>query len=138
MPLRNLIAGIHPRLAVVLHDMLMVWVAWIAISMLRWSLEANPPPLSLRRSSMLSLCRRPFQSIAYPSSVGGSRGTRRVAHPHDYPNRSGKSQNFSGPKTATPVPLGNTADGIGSPRASPGRIPSAGAVDNRRERPATA
>jgi len=46
MPFRNLIAGIHPRLAVVLHDMLMVWIAWIAVSMLRWSLEPNPPPMA--------------------------------------------------------------------------------------------
>ena len=47
MPLRNLIAAIHPRLAVVLHDMLMVWIAWTAVSMLRWSLAPNPPPLAL-------------------------------------------------------------------------------------------
>ena len=46
MPLRNLIAGIHPRLAVVLHDMLMVWIAWIAVSVLRWSFETNPPPVA--------------------------------------------------------------------------------------------
>jgi FlaA1/EpsC-like NDP-sugar epimerase len=46
MPFRNLIAAIHPRLAVVLHDMLMVWIAWIAVSMLRWSLEPNPPPVA--------------------------------------------------------------------------------------------
>ena len=47
MPLRNLIAAIHPRLAVVLHDMAMVWVAWTAVSMLRWSLEVNPPSIAL-------------------------------------------------------------------------------------------
>ncbi|HEV7491926.1 MAG TPA: nucleoside-diphosphate sugar epimerase/dehydratase [Rhodanobacteraceae bacterium] len=47
MPLRNFIAAIHPRLAVVLHDMMMVWIAWTAVSMLRWSLEANPPPVAL-------------------------------------------------------------------------------------------
>ncbi len=47
MRLRNAIAGIHPRLAVVVHDMLMVWVAWTAISMLRWSLAPNPSPVSL-------------------------------------------------------------------------------------------
>ena len=45
MPLRNLVAAIHPRLAVVLHDLLMVWIAWIAVSMLRWSLEPNPLPV---------------------------------------------------------------------------------------------
>ena len=47
MPLRNLIAAIHPRLAVVLHDMAMVWVAWTAVSMLRWSLEVNPRAIAL-------------------------------------------------------------------------------------------
>ena len=47
MPVRNLIAAIHPRLAVVLHDMVMVWIAWIAVSALRWSLEPNPPPVAL-------------------------------------------------------------------------------------------
>jgi FlaA1/EpsC-like NDP-sugar epimerase len=47
MLLRKLIAGIHPRLAVVVHDMLMVWLAWTAVSMLRWSLAPNPSPVSL-------------------------------------------------------------------------------------------
>ena len=47
MPLRKTIAVIHPRLAVVAHDMLMVWLAWTAVSMLRWSLVPNPPPVSL-------------------------------------------------------------------------------------------
>ncbi|WP_300620802.1 nucleoside-diphosphate sugar epimerase/dehydratase [Dokdonella sp.] len=47
MQLRKLIAGIHPRLAVVAHDMLMVWVAWTTVSMLRWSLEPNPSPVTL-------------------------------------------------------------------------------------------
>ena len=42
MRLRELIAGIHPRLAVVVHDMLMVWLAWTAVSMLRWSLGQLP------------------------------------------------------------------------------------------------
>lgn len=47
MRLRKLIANIHPRLAVVAHDMLMVWVAWTTVSMLRWSLEAQPAPVTL-------------------------------------------------------------------------------------------
>jgi FlaA1/EpsC-like NDP-sugar epimerase len=47
VPLRNLIAGIHPRLAVVAHDMLMVWLAWTAVMMIRWSLASNPPPVAL-------------------------------------------------------------------------------------------
>ncbi len=40
---RNLIAAIHPRLAVVLHDLAMVWLAWIVTNWLRYSLVANPP-----------------------------------------------------------------------------------------------
>ena len=43
---RNLIAAIHPRLAVVLHDLVMVWLAWISTYWLRYSLEANPPPFA--------------------------------------------------------------------------------------------
>lgn len=45
--LRKLIAGIHPRLAVVLHDMLMVWVAWTLVTMIRWALAPNPQPVAL-------------------------------------------------------------------------------------------
>ncbi len=45
--LRKAIAGIHPRLAVVAHDMAMVWLAWTAVSMMRWSLAPNPSPVSL-------------------------------------------------------------------------------------------
>lgn len=41
---RSLIAAIHPRLAVVLHDLAMVWAAWISTNWLRYSLEPNPPP----------------------------------------------------------------------------------------------
>lgn len=47
MRIRRTIAGIHPRLAVVGHDMLMVWLAWTAVSMMRWSLVPDPPPVSL-------------------------------------------------------------------------------------------
>ncbi|HSE12911.1 MAG TPA: nucleoside-diphosphate sugar epimerase/dehydratase [Rudaea sp.] len=42
---RSLIAAIHPRLAVVLHDLGMVWLAWVAANWLRYSIEPNPPPL---------------------------------------------------------------------------------------------
>ena len=44
---RKVVAAIHPRLAVVVHDMLMVWLAWTAVSMMRWSLAPNPSPVSL-------------------------------------------------------------------------------------------
>jgi FlaA1/EpsC-like NDP-sugar epimerase len=43
---RKLIATIHPRLAVVLHDLAMVWLAWIVTNWLRYSLETDPPALS--------------------------------------------------------------------------------------------
>ncbi|HEX6832188.1 MAG TPA: polysaccharide biosynthesis protein, partial [Rudaea sp.] len=42
---RKLIATIHPRLAVVLHDLAMVWIAWLAAMWLRYSLEPDPPPM---------------------------------------------------------------------------------------------
>ncbi len=44
--MRSLIAAIHPRLAVVVHDLAMVWVAWTAANWLRYSLEPNPPILT--------------------------------------------------------------------------------------------
>jgi FlaA1/EpsC-like NDP-sugar epimerase len=43
MSVRKLIAVIHPRLAVVLHDLAMVGLAWTVSNWLRYSLEANPP-----------------------------------------------------------------------------------------------
>ncbi|HEY7873278.1 MAG TPA: nucleoside-diphosphate sugar epimerase/dehydratase [Rudaea sp.] len=43
MGLRRLTAAIHPRLAVVLHDLAMVWLAWTAANWLRFSFESNPP-----------------------------------------------------------------------------------------------
>ena len=43
---RSVIAAIHPRLAVVLHDLGMVWLAWVAANWLRYSIEPNPPPLA--------------------------------------------------------------------------------------------
>ncbi len=35
----------HPRLAVVLHDLAMVWLAWIATNLLRYSLLPEPQPV---------------------------------------------------------------------------------------------
>lgn len=46
-PPRKLIAFIHPRLAVVAHDLVMVWLAWFGANWLRWNLQPNPPALSL-------------------------------------------------------------------------------------------
>ena len=36
---------IHPRSAVVLHDLLMVWLAWVGANWLRWSLVDDPRPV---------------------------------------------------------------------------------------------
>ncbi len=44
---RNFVAAIHPRLAVVIHDLGMVWIAWTAISTVRWSFEVHQPMLAL-------------------------------------------------------------------------------------------
>ena len=44
---RRAIARIHPRLAVVAHDLVMVWLAWTAVNALRWSLEADGGPVAL-------------------------------------------------------------------------------------------
>jgi len=46
MPLRRFFGVLHPRLAVVAHDLFMVWVAWTVVSMMRWSLAPNPSPVS--------------------------------------------------------------------------------------------
>ena len=47
MGLRSWIAIIHPRLAVVSHDLVMVWLSWIVVNELRWSVVASRPPLEL-------------------------------------------------------------------------------------------
>jgi FlaA1/EpsC-like NDP-sugar epimerase len=44
--MRKIIAFIHPRLAVVLHDLGMVWLAWMTTNWLRYSVEPNPPALA--------------------------------------------------------------------------------------------
>jgi len=44
---RNLIAAIHPRLAVVLHDLAMVWLAWTVTHGLRYSVAPNAPLQSM-------------------------------------------------------------------------------------------
>ncbi len=47
MSLRNWIAIIHPRVAVVSHDLLMVWLSWVIVNELRWSVVPSRPPLDL-------------------------------------------------------------------------------------------
>jgi FlaA1/EpsC-like NDP-sugar epimerase len=41
------IAAIHPRLAVVLHDLVMVWLAWYLTNLARFSFEVDAPPVTL-------------------------------------------------------------------------------------------
>ncbi len=43
----KIIAKIHPRLAVVVHDLVMVWITWTAIASARWSFEAARPQIAL-------------------------------------------------------------------------------------------
>ena len=45
--INKLIAKIHPRLAVVVHDLAMVWLAWTAITSIRWSFESARPDFGL-------------------------------------------------------------------------------------------
>ncbi|MCB1554983.1 MAG: polysaccharide biosynthesis protein [Xanthomonadales bacterium] len=42
MNLANWVGRIHPRIAVVLHDLAMVWLSWVLASRLRWSLMPWP------------------------------------------------------------------------------------------------
>ena len=53
MSLRGVIARIHPRIAVVLHDLAMVWLAWWAATWLRYQLVAEVPKLPLFTSEHL-------------------------------------------------------------------------------------
>jgi FlaA1/EpsC-like NDP-sugar epimerase len=46
MPARSLVGAIHPRLAVVVHDLAMVWIAWLLANWLRYSIEPNSPPVA--------------------------------------------------------------------------------------------
>jgi FlaA1/EpsC-like NDP-sugar epimerase len=44
--MRAWIATLHPRLAVVAHDLSMVWVAWMLATVARYHFWPEPPPLS--------------------------------------------------------------------------------------------
>jgi FlaA1/EpsC-like NDP-sugar epimerase len=46
MPARSVVGAIHPRLAVVVHDLAMVWIAWVLTNWLRYSIEPNSPPVA--------------------------------------------------------------------------------------------
>lgn len=45
--LRDRLSAGLPRLAVVAHDLAMVWLCWIGLHWLRYGFAANPPPMSL-------------------------------------------------------------------------------------------
>jgi FlaA1/EpsC-like NDP-sugar epimerase len=47
MPVTRWIAAIHPRLAVVLHDLVMVWLAWYLSNLARFSFELDAPSVAL-------------------------------------------------------------------------------------------
>ncbi len=46
MPFGRLVARIHPRIAVVLHDLAMVWLAWYVMNLVRYSLQPDAPVIS--------------------------------------------------------------------------------------------
>lgn len=45
MALSRVVGAIHPRSAVVLHDLGMVWLAWVASNRFRWGLMPDPLPI---------------------------------------------------------------------------------------------
>ncbi len=47
MSYKSLIGWIHPRLAVILHDLTMVWLAWYAANLLRYSFQPDAEPVQL-------------------------------------------------------------------------------------------
>jgi FlaA1/EpsC-like NDP-sugar epimerase len=47
MPFGRLIARVHPRIAVVLHDLAMVWLAWYVMNLVRYSLQPEAPDIPL-------------------------------------------------------------------------------------------
>ncbi len=46
MRFQSFIGSIHPRLAVVVHDLVMVWLAWYATNEMRFALVPNAPDVS--------------------------------------------------------------------------------------------
>ena len=44
--MRKWVAVVHPRLAVVMHDLAMVWLAWVTTNALRYSIEPSSPDLA--------------------------------------------------------------------------------------------
>ena len=47
MTYKSLIGGIHPRLAVVVHDLVMVWLAWYVANVARFAFEKGSVPVEM-------------------------------------------------------------------------------------------
>lgn len=47
MTYKSLIGGIHPRFAVVVHDLLMVWLAWYVANVARFAFETGSAPVQV-------------------------------------------------------------------------------------------
>ena len=47
MTYKSLIGGIHPRLAVVLHDLVMVWLAWYVANVVRFAFVPDSAPVDV-------------------------------------------------------------------------------------------
>ena len=47
MTYKSLIGGIHPRLAVVVHDLVMVWLAWYVANVARFAFEKGSAPVEV-------------------------------------------------------------------------------------------
>lgn len=45
MALRNFISILHPRVAVALHDLVMVWLAWVVVNSVRHALSGGASPI---------------------------------------------------------------------------------------------
>ena len=65
MPVTRWIAAIHPRLAVVLHDLVMVWLAWYLSNLARFSFELDAPSVALSKW--------PVAGDSRPSRAAGKR-----------------------------------------------------------------
>lgn len=50
---RDIIASIHPRMAVVLHDLAMVWAAWLAAYFIRYSFSSDVNEVTVLNSELL-------------------------------------------------------------------------------------
>ncbi len=64
--MRYLIAKLHPRVAVVAHDLAMIWLAWYSTNWVRFNLLTNPPDVPLFGTELLWIV--PAQAVILWSS----------------------------------------------------------------------